>query len=113
MYLCKMKQTVRISGFGDYIALDFISDNNEKIETPFYIKNNKTVEVHWARPSDERPSNPIDYDDFYEKYVFKMENGLLSVAWLNGPCPIPTYNKLEPTDLVDWRFQYAYKIISE
>ncbi len=40
-----------------------------------------------------------------------MEKGELTVAWLNGPCFKPTFTKLKPEDLIDWRFQYAHKII--
>ena len=106
-----MKQNVRISGYGDYIALDFIKEDKTIEKTPFYISNGKEVEVHWATPSNERSEHPTTYDEWYERYLFKMEKGELTVAWLNGPCFKPTFTKLKPEDLIDWRFQYAHKII--
>lgn len=103
-----MEQFVRVSGYNDYIALDF-ADAAGKIEsTPFYIKEGGVVEVHWMRPSNERCENPTDYDDFNDKYLFKMEGGKLSVRWLNGPCShMENFTRLEPIELIEWRFEYA------
>jgi hypothetical protein len=63
------KQEVRVSSYGDYIALDLLDKEGKIIETPFYIKEGKSVEVHWATPSSERVFNPCDYDDFFERWI--------------------------------------------
>lgn len=107
-----MKQVVRNSHYKDYIALDFVNEDNTIANTPFYISNKQNIEVHWATPSNERPDNPSEYDDWFERYMFKMEDGKLSVAWLNGPCfGEPDFTEVKPNELIDWRFQYARKII--
>ncbi len=111
--LVKLKQSVRKSGYGDYIALDFIDETGKIISTPFYISNGKSVEVHWGWPSSERAINPVTYDEWYERYLFKMKKGILTCAWLNGPCPTPTFTKVNPEDLVDWKFKFAHKIINK
>lgn len=104
-------QQVRKSGYGDYIALDFLTINGDIKCTPFYIKNNQQIEVHWMRPSSERCERPISYDDFNDKYLFKMENGKLLVRWINGPCShMEQFTEVVAHDLIDWNFQHARKI---
>jgi len=106
-----MKQILRKSGFGDYIAVDFVDSYGNILKTPFYISNGREVEVHWGRPSNERCENPINYDDFVDKYLFRMINGELFVRWLNGPCShMEQFDKLEAANLLDWKFQYAHKV---
>lgn len=106
-----MEQAVRVSGYGDYIALDFLTTTGSIKSTPFYIKNGYQVEVHWGTPQSERCQNPRSYDDFHDKYLFKMEGGKLSVRWLNGPCSnMEQSTEVDPNDLIDWQFQYANKI---
>lgn len=108
-----MKQEVRRSGYGDYIALDFMDEDGRITATPFYITDGKSVEVHWGTPSSEQPVNPLTYDDFHDIFLFKMVNGELLVRWLNGPCAhMKVFTKVEPQELVEWRFQYAHKIIN-
>ncbi len=103
-------QAVRVSGYKDYIALDFL-EGNKITSTPFYISNGQQIECHWSRPSSERCENPIDYDDYNDKYLFKMEGGELFVRWLNGPCwHMESWSKVNPYELVDWKFQYVRKI---
>lgn len=106
------KQVVRKSGFNDYIALDFLDKDGKIIATPFYIKEGGSVEVHWGRPSSERCGNQTRYEDFWDRYEFKMKDGKLKVAWLNGPCFEPKYSELNPNELIDWQFQYSGKIIT-
>lgn len=109
-----MKQSVRKSGYGDYIALDFLTENGNIKSTPFYITNGQQIEVHWSTPSSERCENPQSYDDFHDKYIFKMEDGNLSVRWLNGPCShMEQFTRVEAEELIDWRFQFAHKILTK
>lgn len=109
-----MENSVRHSSYGDYIAVDLINEGGKITSTPFYIKEGKTVEVWWSRPSAEQCDYPVTSDDWYDKYDFKMQNGKLFVRWKNGPCfGKGTFRELMPLELSDWKFQYARKIISE
>lgn len=108
-----MKQVVRRSPNGDTIYLDFLDDDNKIISTPFYISNGQSIEVHWGTPSNERCDNPMEYDDFFDRFLFKMENGDLYSEWLNGPSWISKkFSRVTGDDLIEWGFQYARKIIT-
>jgi hypothetical protein len=103
-------QEVRQSAYKDYIALDF-TEGGKIISTPFYIREGEQAEVHWPRPSNEQCKNPAHYDDYHDTYLFKMEGGELFVQWTNGPCShMEIWDKLNPSELVDWKFQYANRI---
>lgn len=109
----KAKPVVRISSYGDYIALDFVKKSGQIESTPFYISNGKSVECHWARPSGERCDNPNAYDDWVERWQFKMEKGKLFCKWLNGPCShMDLFDELNPRELAEWRFEYVMKVIN-
>ena len=104
-------QKVRVSSYKDYIALDIMDKEQKILATPFYIKNGTEVEVHWAKPSNERPDNPCGLDDWYDRYMFRMKEGKLFTAWLNGPCFTPNYTEESPQDLIGWRFQFARRVL--
>lgn len=107
-----MQQSLRISGYCDYIALDFTDKKGNIEKTLFYIRNGRSVEVHWPTPSSERMQHARTYDEFNDKYLFKMVEGKLFVRWLNGPCWfMETFTEVDPQELTDWRFQFATKII--
>lgn len=106
-----MEAKVRISGYNDYIAVDMVDEQGVIHATPFYIANGRTVEVHFATPSSERAPDAVTYDEWYERWAFKMQGGELTCAWLNGPCPVPSYSKVNPTELPDWKFQNAHVIL--
>lgn len=106
-----MKQSVRKSIYRDYIAVDFVNENGIIQSTPFYITPKVNIEVHFGRPQSERCENPFEYDEWFERYLFKMENGKLLVNWLNGPMfGRGDFTEVKPNELTDWRLQFASKI---
>lgn len=109
-----MIQKLRISSYKDYIAIDFTNEDGLIKNTPFYIGKNKKVEVHWAIPSNERTDYPTTYDEWWERYMFKFDGEKLECKWLNGPKGNQsTYSEVKLEELIDWRFQYAHKIINK
>lgn len=109
----KLEQKVRVSGYNDYIALDFVNEDGVIEKTPFYISNGKEIEAHWSIPSNERVDYPNTYDEWFDRYLFKMKDGQLTVAWLSGFYSTPQFTNVKPIDLIDWRFQFCHKIINK
>lgn len=107
-----MRQSVRHSAYNDYIALDFLDDKDNIQSTPFYISNDKEVEVHWIASSNEQSDHR--QDDWRERYLFKMEDGKLYCKWLNGPqADRDAFSEVVPKELVGWKFEFAHKIINK
>lgn len=108
----KSEIVLRKSQFGDYIAVDLIDEETKLIKTIFYIQNNRMVEVHWAIPSNERVDYPVVYDEWWDRFMLKMEGGKLFCKWLNSSfLNEPKFYIVPDDQIVDFRFQYAHKIL--
>lgn len=95
-----MKRSLRVSGYGDYIAVDLIDDNERILATPIYLENNGT---HLKIKAWNKEIQPKVYpEDWVDNLTLKMENGELYMKWEDGPMGTSSsFFKITPSDLLD------------
>lgn len=106
MKTLEITEVPRISGYGDYIAVDLVH-GNKVLSTPFYLQRGKIVSATWNTPASENHTpNPMT-----ETFQFKLNEDGLFVRWADGPMgDHSTWDKTNPKTLPDFRFRYAFNI---
>ena len=67
---------LRTSQFKDYVAVDIVSEDNQVIETPFYLAKNKTAQIKYKDDEDKKWYNSfVKIKDDYSCLIIEDETG--------------------------------------
>jgi hypothetical protein len=70
---------VRVSGYGDYVAVDVVDVEGRIIETPVYVTNKTPVLLRTSKPDSERLDS-----EFFDEWELSLSVGKLYIRWING-----------------------------
>jgi hypothetical protein len=106
-----MKYKLRVSGYGDYIAVDKVDDKGNILETPIYLQRGKELKIKTGKPNNERPKGACTSDEFFDKWTLKLEeDNTVFLRWDNGILGVkPEFTEIRPSELLDFKYATIIK----